>query len=132
MIEIYHTRWTIEVFFKEAKQLPGLGKNQSTNFDVQIAQTTITMIQYLLISLKFRQQAYETLNGLFKDLKQEYIEHKLNGRILMAIVEILAVLDFLISDFDIDDTISKLIDYADDPQFIKNIKNMINIYKSTA
>jgi len=65
-------------------------------------------------------------------LKQEYIEHKLNGRILMAIVEILAVLDFLISDFDIDDTISKLIDYADDPQFIKNIKNMINIYKSTA
>ncbi len=132
MIEIYHTRWTIEVFFKEAKQLPGLGKNQSTNFDVQIAQTTITMIQYLLISLKFRQQAYETLNGLFKDLKQEYIEHKLNERILMAIVEILAVLDFLISDFDIDDTISKLIDYADDPQFIKNIKNMINIYKSTA
>ncbi len=132
MIEIYHTRWTIEVFFKEAKQLPGLEKNQSTNFDVQIAQTTITMIQYLLISLKFGQQAYETLNGLFKDMKQEYIEHKLNERILMAIVEILAVLDFLISDFDLDDTISKLIDYADDPQFIKNIQNMINIYKSTA
>jgi len=132
MIEIYHTRWAIEVFFKEVKQLLGLGKNQSTNFDVQVAQTTITMIQYLLISLKFRQQAYETLNGLFKDLKQEYVEQKLNERILMAIVEILAVLDFLIKDFDFDDTLTKLIDYADDPQFIKNIQNMINLYKSVA
>jgi len=58
-------------------------------------------------------------------LKQEYIEHKLNERILMAIVEILEVLDFLITDFDFDDTLSKLIDYADDPQFIINIQNML-------
>ncbi len=47
-------RWSIEVFFKESKQLLGLGKSQSTNFDVQVAQTTITMIQYLLISIKYR------------------------------------------------------------------------------
>jgi hypothetical protein len=42
-IELYNIRWSIEVFFKEAKQLFGLGKCQSTNFDVQIAQITITM-----------------------------------------------------------------------------------------
>ncbi len=90
------------------------------------------MVQYLLISLKLRQQAYETLNGRFKDLKQEYIEHKLNEKILMAIVEILEVLDFLITDFDFDDTLSKLIDYADDNQLINNIQNMLNIYKSMA
>ncbi len=90
------------------------------------------MVQYLLISLKLRQQAYETLNGRFKDLKQEYIEHKLNEKILMAIVEILAVLNFLITDFDFDDTLSKLIDYADDNQLINNIQNMLNIYKSMA
>jgi len=132
MIEIYHTRWAIEVFFKEVKQLLSLGKNQSTNFDVQVAQTTITMIQYLLISLKFRQQAYETLNGLFKDLKQEYIEHKLNERILLAIVEILAVLDFLVPDFDFDETLSKLIEYADDTDFIRNIRKMLNLNESAA
>jgi|GEM_PF-2130710 hypothetical protein len=90
------------------------------------------MVQYLLISLKLRQQAYETLNGRFKDLKQEYIEHKLNEKILMAIVEILAVLNFLITDFNFDDTLSKLIDYADDNQLINNIQNMLNIYKSMA
>ncbi|MCF8380864.1 MAG: transposase [Bacteroidales bacterium] len=44
MIEIYQIRWTVEVFFKEAKQLLGLGRCQSTDFDAQIADTTITMI----------------------------------------------------------------------------------------
>ena len=93
MIEIYNIRWTIEVFFKEPKQLLGLGKSQSTNFDVQVAQTT--MIQYLLVSLKYRMEPYETIGGLFKDIKQDYIEHKLNERLLLAIIEILAVLNFL-------------------------------------
>ena len=34
MIEIYQIRWTVEVFFKEAKQLLGLGKCQSNDFDL--------------------------------------------------------------------------------------------------
>ena len=62
-MEIYSTRWTIEVFFKEAKQLLGLGKCQSTNFGVQVAQTTITMVQYLLISLKYSMEAYQTIGA---------------------------------------------------------------------
>ena len=71
-IEVYSIRWSIEVFFKETKQLFGLGKCQSTNFDVQIAQMTITMVQYLLTSIRYRMEAYETIGGLFKDLKQDY------------------------------------------------------------
>ena len=61
MMDIYNICWTIEVFFKEAKQLLRLGSSQSTTFDVQVAQTIIVMIQYLLISLKFRQETYETI-----------------------------------------------------------------------
>ena len=132
MIEIYHIRWSIEVFFKEAKQLLGLGKNQSTNFDVQIAQTTITMIQYLLISLKFREQAYETIHGLFKDLKQDYIEHKLNERILIAIVEIIAVLELLIPEINFEETISNLILYSDKISFLRNIENIQSLSKLVA
>jgi IS4 transposase len=90
-IKVYNTRWTIEVFFKEAKQLLGLGKSQSTNFDVQVSQTNITMIQYLMISLKYRMEAYETIGGMFREIKQNYIEHKLNERLLSAISEILSV-----------------------------------------
>jgi len=50
MIEIYQTCWSIEVFFKESKQLLGLGKCQSNDFDGQIADTTTTFIQYILLT----------------------------------------------------------------------------------
>jgi len=132
MIEIYNIRWTIEVFFKEAKQLLGLGKSQSTNFDVQVAQTTITMIQYLLISPKYRMEAYETIGGLFREMKQDYIEHKLNKRLLIAIVEILAVLDLLVDNIDFEQIISKLIHYSDTFSFLKNDENLTNIPKLVA
>ena len=129
MIEIYNIRWSIEVFFKEAKQLLGLGRNQSTNFDVQIAQTTITMIQYLLMSLKFRMEAYETINGLFKDVKQDYIEHKLNERIMVVIIELLSVLEIIGVNFDYELTISNLISYSDSFSFLNKSTNTRNSYK---
>ena len=54
MIEIYQIRWTIEVFFKESKQLLGLGRCQSNDFDAQIADATITMIQHILLTMRYR------------------------------------------------------------------------------
>ena len=39
-MEIYSIRWTIEVFFREAKQQLGLGKCKSRDFDAQIASIT--------------------------------------------------------------------------------------------
>ena len=131
-MEIYNIRWSIEVFFKEAKQLLGLGKSQSTNFDVQIAQTTVTMIQYLLISLKYRMQAYETIGGMFKDIKQDYIEHKLNERLFLAIIEILSVLELIIGNIDFEETIGKLILYSDSLGFLNNIQIPINQTKLAA
>jgi hypothetical protein len=44
MVEIYQTHWTIEVFFKESKQLLGFGKCQSNDFDAQIADSTINAV----------------------------------------------------------------------------------------
>ena len=46
--------------FKETKQLLGLGKYQSNDFDAQIADTTITMIQHILLTLKYRFEHYES------------------------------------------------------------------------
>jgi hypothetical protein len=132
MMNIYNKRWSIEVFFKEAKQLLGLGKNQSTNFDVQVAQTTINMIQYLLISIKFRQEAYETIDGLFKDVKQDFIEHKLDERIMLAIIELIAILELLIEDFNIEVTISKLIHYDENFAFLRILQENKNICKLVA
>ncbi len=131
-MEIYNIRWSIEVFFKEAKQLLGLGKSQSTNFDVQIAQTTVSMIQYLLVSLKYRMEAYETIGGMFKDIKQDYIEHNLNERLLLAIIEILSVLELIIGNIDFEETIGKLILYSDSLSFLNNIQIPINLTKLAA
>lgn len=131
-MEIYSTRWTIEVFFKEAKQLLGLGKCQSTNFDVQVAQTTITMVRYLLISLRHRMEAYQTIGGIFKDIKQDYQEHKLNQRLLLAIVDILEILDLLIEDIDINSMARKLILYSESLSFLNNSVNLSNNSKLAA
>jgi len=117
-IEIYGIRWSIEVFFKEAKQLFRLGKCQSTNFDVQIAQITMTMTQYLLTSIRYRMEAYETIGGLFKDLKQNYIENKLNVRILAVVSSILAVLEKFVDSIDIESVTAKIIENIEDYGFL--------------
>ena len=119
-IEVYSIRWSIEVFFKEAKQLFGLGKCQSTNFDVQIAQITILMTQYLLTSIRYRMEAYETIGGLFKDLKQDYIENKLNIRILKVVNTILTVLEKLVESIDIELITTKIIENIEDFGFLTN------------
>ena len=43
---IYAQSWSLEVVFKEAKGLLGLGKCQAGNFASQIAATSLTALQY--------------------------------------------------------------------------------------
>ncbi|MGB5988379.1 MAG: transposase [Marinifilaceae bacterium] len=59
-IKIYQNRWTIEVFFKEAKQLLNLGTCQANDFDANIPNITIVMIQYIIMSIRHRVDTYET------------------------------------------------------------------------
>ena len=77
-------------------------------------------------------EAYETISGLFKDMKHDFIEHKLNERLLLAIIEILAVLDLLTGGIDFEETISKLIRYSDTFSFLRNDVNDVNISKLAA
>jgi len=46
----YANRWSIEVFFKESKQLLALGKEQSTSFNAQIASTSISLMTYTMLA----------------------------------------------------------------------------------
>lgn len=72
--EIYSIRWSIEVFFKEAKNHFNLGKSQSRDFDAQIADISIAMIGYNVFSLAKRFEAYETIGGLFTHAKDQATE----------------------------------------------------------
>ncbi len=49
ILQYYARRWSIEVYFKDAKQLLYMGKDQSNTFDAQVAANSLVMIRYLLI-----------------------------------------------------------------------------------
>jgi hypothetical protein len=73
-IEIYNIRWSIEVLFKECKQLLNLGKSQSNDFDAQIADATISLIVYIMLSFHKRIHCYTSLGALFAQYRDEFIE----------------------------------------------------------
>jgi predicted nucleic acid-binding Zn finger protein len=100
MIEIYQIRWTVEVFFKEAKQLLGLGRCQSNDFDAQIADTTITMIQHILLTLKYRFEHYETKGALFNQVREGIIQSRLDERLWGLFVELLRLIEVLFDGLD--------------------------------
>jgi IS4 transposase len=87
--EIYATRWTIEVFFKECKQLLRLGKCESRHFEAQIAATTLCMLQYSMLSTVKRFEGYESPGGLFRQANAETVELTVRERIFLIIKEIL-------------------------------------------
>lgn len=87
--------WTIDFFHKEAKQYLRLGKCQSRDFDAQIAATTISLIQYNILSLVRGVNEYQTIGGLLA----EAMDQALEKTVLMQILEIIISLIKEIADF---------------------------------
>lgn len=67
-------RWAQEVVFKEAKGLLGLRKYQANNFVSQIAVTSLTALQYNILSIVKRFAVYETMGKLFKKASKDSLE----------------------------------------------------------
>lgn len=76
IIQIYGTRWDIEVFFKCTKSLLRLQKEfQGRSYDMLISHTTIVFSRYILLAWQHRQQKDQhTLGGLFLVLCDEISE----------------------------------------------------------
>lgn len=100
---IYAQRWSLEVVFKEAKGLLGLGKCQAGNFASQIAATSLTALQYNILSLVKRFAAYETMGKLFEDVTKDSLELSVAERIWGVMQElVIAVAElFGLTDEDI-------------------------------
>jgi hypothetical protein len=127
-IEIYQIRWSIEVFFKEAKQLLNLGGCQSSNFDAQIADTTITMIAYILLAFRLRYDHYQSMGGLFRAMNAETLQKTIDIRLWELFIELLKTICQLIEK-DFDDVMDLILRK---PEMAKWIENMIEMhYKQT-
>ena len=84
LMETYHIRWSIEVFFKDAKQHLQLGKCQCNNFDSQIGATTLVMMQYMMLLL-YKQMHYGNSLGSIFDLLSSQAEEGNVTRYLLDI-----------------------------------------------
>lgn len=102
---IYSQRWSLEVVFKEAKGLLGLGKCQANNFASQIAATSMNALQYNILSVVKRFAAYETIGKLFETVSKDSLELSVVDRIWGAIQELVIAIAnlFGLTDEDIYD-----------------------------
>jgi hypothetical protein len=107
LVELYQIRWTIEVFNKEAKGLLNLGGCQSSNFDAQIADTTISMIAYILLSFRFRYEHYESKGALYRSMNAECIRMTLDKRLWELFLETIRVIAEIL-DIDTDDLFKRI------------------------
>jgi len=118
LVELYQIRWTIEVFNKEAKGLLNLGGCQSSNFDAQIADTTISMIAYILLSFRFRYEHYESKGALFRQMNAESLRMTLDRRLWVLFLETIQVIA-RIWDLDADDLLEKILTNHDAEQLLR-------------
>lgn len=125
-IEIYNIRWSIEVFFKEAKQYLKLGKCQSNDFDAQIADITIVMIQYIMLACHKRFSAYETIGELFRQSRENLLELSIVKRLWFLFLELQKkILELL--DIDINEAIEKILNQpAYESLILKLLKSLID------
>ena len=84
LMEIYHIRWSIEVFFKDTKQYLQFGKCQCNNFDSQIGAATLTMMQYIMLLL-YKQMHYGNSLGSIFDLLSSQAQEENITQYLMEI-----------------------------------------------
>jgi hypothetical protein len=71
IIKKYTKRWTVEVCFKECKQLMGLGKEQSNDFNAQVFSTTASFLRYNLLNFLNEQESFSSTGTLFEHLVDE-------------------------------------------------------------
>jgi hypothetical protein len=122
LMETYQIRWSIEVFFHETKGYLNLGKCQSSNFDAQIADSTIAMIQYMMLSYCKRINYQTSFGDLFKELSTERIKHNLLFQLLDIFWELVREYSFS-AGFDM---IIIQRDIMQNPEMTNRIEKLMN------
>ena len=72
ILEYYARRWSIEVYFKDAKQMLYMGKEQSNTFDALVACQSLVMIRYLiLVYIQIKRRLNTAVGPLFRQISDD-------------------------------------------------------------
>jgi len=108
-------------FFTNYVSILKLGKSQSTDFDVQLADTTTVMVQYIFLSIKKRIESYQTLGKLFENTKAECLEIKLHQRLIALLIAILKIVEELFPEVDSQKMMARMLN---DSNYFERIKRI--------
>ncbi|MDR1023782.1 MAG: hypothetical protein LBL94_11025, partial [Prevotellaceae bacterium] len=100
-------------------------KAQSTDFYGQVADATLTLITYTILTLYKRFEAYETLGALFRDAQREMLEKTLCERIAVVFIKIVAALLEILS-LDVEESIRRIISSKQGDSSVVILLNAIN------
>jgi len=114
ILDYYSRRWAIEVFFKDAKQMLRLGKEQSKTFDAVVASYSIVMLRYLLlVYIISKRRIIGPIGPLFRQLSEEqtflYMAKKIWAYVKELIIKSSQIIDYKLEP----DVVSHLLDIAE-------------------
>ena len=93
--KIYQNRWSIEVSYKELKQLLGFGKCQSRDFDGQISDLTCCLMAFNHLSNIKALTKYQSIGSIFDQISKSWISPNLMQRFwdhIYLIIQQIAIL----------------------------------------
>jgi len=77
-------------------------------FDAQVAETTISMIAYLLLTLRFRYDNYESKGALFRSMNADVLRETLDRRLWRLFIELICTVCEVL-EMDADDVLEKML-----------------------
>ena len=111
ILNYYALRWSVEVFFRDAKQMLYLGKEQSSTFDATVTSYSLVMIRYLLlVYILNKRRLTGPIGPLFREISEDQTMLVLSEKIWAYIKELIIRSSHIFSyKFELD-TIIQLID----------------------
>jgi sulfite exporter TauE/SafE len=97
-----------------------LGQSQNTDFDGQIADTTLALITYTILTLNKRFEDYETTGAMYRQVQKDLLELTLYERLLRILAKVVLI---LVDMFGIDgnEVMEKMITNENIPQQLINV-----------
>lgn len=120
LMDYYKIRWTIEVFFRECKQYLNLGRCKSTCFDSQIADATISLVQYTLLSFHRRIHYGCTFDHIFQEVTENVQQHN----IAIKLTELFNVIVETLSEFTGIDCFELIEEIFESENFERKLKKL--------